>query len=147
MMSDPEKPIINHTERPENEYDVAKHDVMGLVGLVGQTLVGVDQMNVGGSKRAVQLSDEKIFKPGDSTTTGQSSSNTPPESMVQQPPSEQKQHITETAPVIGTSDFNKIMQHIESVEKKVDNLTKTYNNILTKLTKNTKRVTLTINND
>lgn len=151
MMSDPETPIINQTERPQDEYEVAKQDVMGLIGLVGQTLVNVDQMNVGGSKRAVQLSDEKIFKQKQAQQLKQPTIDGPPQPAVPQPvdhpPPVQKQEEIKVASNISVNDFNKIMQQIESVEKKVDNLTKTYNNILTKLTKNTKRVTLTINND
>ena len=156
MMTNQNKVAEIDTSRHEQEYQLKRDDTLDialLVNVVGSELTKVDKHAVDGSfKKATKIDKQKIFSqqpispPLSVVNNTQELKRVEPPSPVQVPtPPKTPTPVAQT--ISPSVDLSPVLQKLESLEKKMLSLQSTYDTILNKLTKATKQVTLTIDND
>jgi len=162
-----ERPVIDMS-RHEQEYDLHQEDISdisGLIAVVGKELTTIDKFAAGSSTRkATQLSQQKIFnqKPILQKTQKNSPQQQPSldnklQELKQQVVTGNKtQPVTAPQPTstpqlapapqqVSTVSSEKLENKLSDIENKIDKLQDVFNSLLTKISKNTKRITLTLN--
>ena len=159
----PERPVIDMS-RHEQEYNLQQEDISditGLIAVVGKELTTIDKFGAGMSTRkATQLSQQKIFnkkptprstQPSDQPSIDNKlqelkqqvvSNNTQPAPAPQPAPSPQPAPPSQ---LVSAVIPEKLENKLNDIENKIDKLQDVFNNLLTKISKNTKRITLTLN--
>lgn len=125
-----------------------------LFNIVGSELTMVDKQSVDQSnKKATRLDEKKVFNRAPMTQT-----SAPPPPQPQQvqapiapqpalPPMPQQTQVVhqQAVPAMISVDNSEILSKIDEMNKKVDDLYNVYEKLLDKISKGTKRMTLTIN--
>ena len=165
MMTDNNQPGPVDTTKYEQGYQLKQQDTLDialLANAVGSELTQVDNYNVGGLKKATQISKDKIFR------------GTAVQSIPSEPPVQQPQHVqtlkkmsspsaslTPAPPVTSPSDqtisvnrveynshdLKEILSKLDKLENKIVAVEDIFTNMIDTITKSTKQITLTINND
>lgn len=157
MMTDqPEQepaPPVANTARHEEMYHLKQddiNDVAFLTALVGKELTTIDQYGSGmGTKKATKLSKQKIFNQRPLGQTPAATPATPPPATIDSKLENLKQTVvTQNAPPPAVqapspvvADPN-IIDRINRMEQKIDQVISLHKDILSKLTENTKQLTL-----
>lgn len=149
--------------RHESEYELQQTDVddiTGLIAVVGRELTTIDKFAGGQMQKATKLSQQKIFNKRPVAVPQPSSNSVSPEPVTdtKKPSSTldkqleqlksdvmQKKPLAKTPAAVVESQPSSVVSDLKRIEKKLDNLTNIFDNILKKLTSNTKNITLTIN--
>lgn len=157
MMTDqPEQepaPPVANTARHEEMYHLKQddiNDVAFLTALVGKELTTIDQYGSGmGTKKATKLSKQKIFNQQPISQTPAAPPATPPPATIDSKLENLKQTVVTQnapppavqAPAQVVADPN-IIDRINRMEQKIDQVISLHKDILSKLTENTKQLTL-----
>lgn len=157
MMTDqPEQepaPPVANTARHEEMYHLKQddiNDVAFLTALVGKELTTIDQYGSGmGTKKATKLSKQKIFNQRPISQPPAATPATPPPVTIDSKLESLKQTVVTQnapppavqAPAQVVADPN-IIDRINRMEQKIDQVISLHKDILSKLTENTKQLTL-----
>ncbi len=160
MMTNEESqpPPPDTTKYEVEQAHLDRDDVLAtasLFNIVGSELTQVDKQSVSGStQKATRLDESKVFNKQQPMTPQQQVLPPPPQppAPVAQaapppqpmPPVSQVAHA-QSMPAMISVDNSEILSKIDDMGKKVDALYDVYNKLLDKISKGTKRMTLTIN--
>lgn len=131
----------DHENQTLNDDDIFA--VASLFNRVGGELTEVDHQNVGGSSiRAQKLDPSAVLDASKISSTSPAAIPQNPPTQNPQPPV-QSPAKQETPPVTHTSDVA-LLKRIETLETTVANLSKLHDNILKRLSKNPKKITISL---
>lgn len=147
------------TSKYEQGYQLKQDDTLDialLANAVGTELTQVDNYNVGGLKKATQISQEKIFRNKPISTPA---SPAPPKSVqaltkvtdsAESKPTQLPAPVN-TPPVkhveLSNKNTEEILNRLDILENKLVAIENIFTNILDKISTSTNQITLTIDND
>ena len=148
-----EPPPVEPSRYHDPQQQLAKDDMLDvalLYNAVGTELTMVDKHGLNNTQKAARLDESRVFN---NQMTQQSNIpqpvHPPAHPPVQPPPVHAPpiQSISHAQPVAAmiSVDNSEIISKISAMEKKVDSLLNVYEQLLDKMVKNSKRMTITIN--
>lgn len=156
--SDAEAPPPVDTSKYDAEQqhldDADIHATANIFNLVGSELTMVDKQSIDSSnKKATRLDEKKVFnrphmtQPTAPQPVQHQPVHTPLIPQPATPPIPQQTQVVhqQAVPAMISVDNSEILSKIDEMGKKVDDLYNVYEKLLEKISKSTKRMTLTIN--
>lgn len=165
MMTDKQEHSPVDTTKYEQGYQLKQQDTLDialLANAVGSELTQVDNYNVGGLKKATQISKDKVFRSGPIQTPGPSQPPQTPQPVQAlkratpvgdvstkkppvAPPAEQNLSVNRVE--YNSHELKEILSKLDKLENKIVAVEDIFTNMIDTITKSTKQITLTINND